>query len=99
MGREARCRVRAGGQAADARALLETDEVVVRGDLRLRLPFAAVRAVAVRGETLVLTGPDGAVELALGAAAAERWAARVRNPPTLRQRLGLADGATVAFVG
>src|SRR5262245_66460352 len=99
MGRDVRCRVRADGTEAEARVLLETDEIVVRGDLRLRLPFAAVRRVEVRGGTLVLDGPDGEVELELGAKDAERWAERVRHPPTLRQRLGLADGASVALVG
>jgi hypothetical protein len=99
MGREARCRVRAGGREAEARVLLETDELIVRGDLKLRLPYAAVSSVEVQGGTLRLAGPDGPVEIDVGAAEAERWASRIRNPPTLRQRLGLADGATVALVG
>jgi hypothetical protein len=99
MGREARCRVRAGGQEAEARVLLETDELVVRGDLKLRLPFASVTRAEARGDTLLLDGPDGPVEIDVGAKDAERWAARIRDPPTLRKRLGLADDATVALLG
>jgi hypothetical protein len=99
MGREARCRVRAAGREAEARVLLETDELIVRGDLKLRLPFAALTRVEARGDTLVLDGPEGPVEIHVGAKEAERWAARIRNPPTLRQRLGLADDATVALLG
>src|SRR3954453_9284447 len=99
MGREARCRVRAGGREADARVLLETDELIVRGELKLRLPYAAVSSVEAHDGTLRLVGPEGPVEIEVGEADAARWAARIRNPPSLRQRLGLADGATVALVG
>jgi hypothetical protein len=99
MGREARCRVRATGREVDAKVLLETDELIVRGDLRLRLPFAALTRVEARCGTLLVDGPDGPVEIDVGEKEAERWAARIRNPPTLRQRLGLADDATVALLG
>jgi hypothetical protein len=99
VGREARYRVRAGGREAEAKVLLETDELIVRGDLKLRVPYAAVRSVEVRGGTLVVHVPDGPVEVDVGEADAERWASRIRNPPTLRQRLGIADDATVALLG
>src|SRR5262249_17443079 len=99
MGRDVRCRVRAGGREAEARVLLEPNELVARGDLKLRTPSGAVRGVGVRGDTLAVDGPDGPVEIDVGAADAERWAARIRNPPTLRQRLGLADDASVAVFG
>jgi hypothetical protein len=99
MGREARCRVRAAGREVETKVLLETDELIVRGDLRLRLPFATLTRVEARCGTLLLDGPDGPVEIDVGEKEAERWAARIRNPPTLRQRLGLADDATVALLG
>ena len=44
MGREARCAVSHDGQEAEAKALLETDELIVRSPFRLTVPRAAIRS-------------------------------------------------------
>ena len=41
MGNEARCKVRFGKQESEGKALLETSEVLFRGDFRLKIPFPA----------------------------------------------------------
>ena len=46
MGNEAQCRVEIGGEAADAKALLETEELIVRGALRAKIPFRETKDVA-----------------------------------------------------
>ena len=79
MGLEATCRVRVGGQTAEARVLLETDEVRVRGDLRVAIPLAAVTRVEAADGRLSLTWPAGTATFDLGPAA-ETWAARIRSP-------------------
>ena len=44
MGREARCAVSHDGQEAEAKALLETDELIVRSPFRLTVPRGEIRA-------------------------------------------------------
>ena len=98
MGDEARATLRYGGQVAEGKAQLETDELVFRGDVRLRVPFRAVRSVEAEGGRLLLRWDEDQAELDLGAKA-ERWAERIRNPKTLVDKLGVKPGQAVAVVG
>jgi hypothetical protein len=101
MGAEAVCTVRVGGEATEAKVLLETDEVIVRQPLKLKLPFRAIVDVSVDGDDLVLVTADhGRVELHLGNKTATRWAAKIEHPPTLADKLGLTKpGDTTKLVG
>jgi hypothetical protein len=49
MGREIRCRVRHDGQEAEAKAQLDTDELIVRSPFRLTVPRAGIRSATVAG--------------------------------------------------
>ena len=74
MGNEANCAASLGKQKARGKALLETSELIFRGDggLRLKIPFSSVKsAKAVNGE-LRLEVPEGLAVFALGAKA-EKW--------------------------
>ncbi len=68
MGNEANCAVSVGKQKARGRALLETSELIFRGEdgaLRLKIPFSSVKsAKAVNGE-LRLEVPEGLAVFAL----------------------------------
>lgn len=84
-----------GGQA-----LLESGEIVLRAGYRRRIQLAAIAAVAVEGDELRLTVYDETIALGVGAAEARRGATKIASPPpTLRAKLGLADGAKVLVVG
>ena len=52
MGNEALCRVAYGGEAAEAKVLLETEEIIVRGAMKLRIPFKEGERVAADGGAL-----------------------------------------------
>lgn len=101
MGLEAACLATLGNTSSRGKALLETTELLFRstsGDLRARVPLADVKAVTVAGETLTVKWRGGALALRLGAAA-EKWAAKIRNPPSRLDKLGVKPGARVALVG
>ena len=54
MGNEVKCRVRFGKQESEGKALLETSEIIFRGDFRLKIPFATMKSVkVVDGESAV----------------------------------------------
>ena len=98
MGSEAVCSVRYGSQASEGRALLETSELIFRGDFRLRIPFAEITSLADEdGELRVGYAGDVAVfELGHNAGA---WAAKIRNPRGLLDKLGVKPGMRVAVLG
>lgn len=98
MGNEARCRVEIDGQSADAKALLETDELIVRGDLRARIPFRDAQDVAARDGVLHLVWAGKPVLLHLGADA-PKWAEKIRNPKSVADKLGLKPGQIISLAG
>jgi hypothetical protein len=99
VGREARCLVRHAGQEAEAKALLETDELIVRSPFRLRIPRGSIAAASVEGRRLEVAYDGGPLTLELGEREAARWAADIANPKTLADKLGVKAGQRVLMVG
>jgi hypothetical protein len=100
MGREVRCRVRFNDEVGEGKARLETDELIFRGPFRLRLRFCEMTSVeAVDGRLEVTVPGGGAAAFELGPAEAERWAERIRHPPSLMDKLDVKPGARVAVLG
>src|SRR5262245_1221130 len=99
MGAEAKCTARVKGRTHVGTARLESETLQFRGrDVRLSIPFKAMKRVeAVDGE-LRVTSPDTSVALELGAAAA-KWADKINNPPTRLQKLGVKPDWRVSAVG
>lgn len=106
MGLEVVCTVKVNGKAAEAKALLETSELIVRGDpsvplktrLRLKVPFSEIVSADVRDGELVITHSGGQVSLALGPKATT-WAEKIKNPKGLLDKLGVKPGMGIAVVG
>ena len=98
MGKELNCSVRFGKQQSEGKALLETSEILFRGDFRLKIPFSTIRsAKAVDGELRLQTA-DGLAVFYLGAAA-EKWCDKILHPKSRIQKLGVKPGAKVALLG
>lgn len=98
MGQEAQCVVSHDGQVSEGKALLESDELLFRGEFRLRIPFADVRRVEASAGRLSVTTAGGTSVFELGERAA-RWADRIVNPKTLVDKLGVKPGARVSLLG
>ena len=98
MGLEAKCVVRVGGAAHEGTALLETDDLIVRGPARLKIPLASITSVDASAGVLRVSHGGGAAELELGEAAA-KWAERIRSPRSLLDKLGAKPGMTVSVLG
>src|SRR5258706_10841366 len=99
MGREAIVNAIVDGRRTKGKALLEEAEVILRGDVRARVPFAEIEDLAVSGDTLELKWSGGTLALELGAVAAGKWLERIKNPPSRAKKLGLKAGLRVALVG
>jgi hypothetical protein len=88
-----------GRKTADGKALLETDELIFRGDdLRLSIPYKSILQVDAKGGTLRVTSTAGTAAFDLGDAAA-KWAEKIRNPPSRIEKLGIKTGQRVLLVG
>lgn len=98
MGDEAHCAVRFGDRLAHGKTLLESDELLFRGDPRLKIPFASIRSVSAKDGWLTVVFPDGEASFELGRAA-ERWAGKIRKPRGLLDKLGVKPGLRVVVLG
>jgi hypothetical protein len=99
VGREVRCLVRHDGEEAEAKALLETDEVIVRSPFRLTVPRSAIASTRVDGPRLEIGYEGGPLVLELGQREAAKWAHDIANPKSLADKLGVKSGQRVRLVG
>src|SRR4051794_2281391 len=97
MGNTAKTRVRIGGKSYDADALLETSELIVRGEKRLRVPFSEVRSPRAENGALsfVFNGDDVVIELGKDA---PKWLEKIVNPKSVIEKLGVKAGHRVSLV-
>jgi hypothetical protein len=98
MGSENNCTVHFDGQRSDGKALLETDHLIFRGTFRLNIPRKAITKLDAEAGSLRVTFPEGTAVFELGPAAA-KWAEKIRNPPSLLDKLGVKEGMRVAVLG
>jgi hypothetical protein len=98
VGNEAACKVKFGKQQSEGKALLETSEILFRGDFRLKIPFSTIKsAKAVEGELRLQTA-EGLAVFHLGAAA-EKWCDKILHPKSRIEKLGVKPGAKVSLLG
>jgi biopolymer transport protein ExbD len=101
MGYEAKCRVQVDDgkgkpRIADGTVLLETDDLIVRGDARVKVPRRDVRDVTRRAGVVIVTAPGVTVGLTLGEPAASKWEQKLKEPPKrLIDKLDVKPGAKV----
>jgi hypothetical protein len=98
MGRELLCTVRSGGKTTTAKTLLEANEIIVRGDLRLKISFSSLQSVVARDGELHLKWPEGSAVFEIGDHA-ERWAHKILHPKTTVEKLGIRPGFVISTLG
>ncbi len=98
MGNELKCTVRFGKEASEGKALLETSEVLFRGEFRLKIPFASIKsAKAADGELHLQTAKALAV-FEIGSAA-EKWREKILHPKTRIEKIGVKPGEKISLFG
>ena len=97
MGHELPCTVRSGGKTASGKALLETSEIIFRGDFRLKIPFGSLMSVVAHEGELRLKWADDSAVLELGEQA-EEWAHKILHPKTTVEKLGIKPGLVISAV-
>jgi hypothetical protein len=98
VGSEVQCTAWWGKQESEGKALLETSEILFRGEFRLKIAFATIKsAKAVDGELRLQTA-QGAVVFGRGPAA-EKWRDKILQPKSRLEKLGVKPGAKVSLLG
>ncbi len=97
MGAEAACIVTFGSKTSAGKALLETREIIFRGEFRLAIPLAQITALDASGGKLTVTWPEGAAVFDLGPQA-EKWAAKIRSPKSVIDKLDIKPEHRVAVL-
>ena len=99
MGQELNCKARLrNGSALAGKAQLETDYFLFRGTERIKISFGELTGVKAESGVLILEFPNGPAQFELGSAA-EKWARKILNPPSLMEKLGVHADLTVRLVG
>jgi hypothetical protein len=80
-------------------ALLETSEIIFRGDFRLKIAFSEIQSARVTNGDLELRTPDGVAIFELGAGIAEKWCDKILHPKTRVEKLGVKTDARVVLLG
>ena len=98
MGNEAFCKVRFGKQESEGKALLETSEILFRGEFRLKIPFSMIESAKVGDGELRLQTRQGFATFELGAMA-DKWLQKILHPKSRTEKLGVKPGAKVSLIG
>jgi hypothetical protein len=100
MGREAEGHAVWRGVSGAVKALLESDGIILRGEVRGRLPRAGLMGWRVEGEDLCLRSDGEPLVLTLGAKEAAAWVRALEKPvPSLAAKLGVSGVARVWVIG
>jgi len=95
VGSEQLCTVRAEGKTSKGKALLETSEIIFRGDFRLKIPLASLQSTVAKDGELRLKWEGGSAIFELGETAA-KWADKILHPKSTAEKLGIKPGLTVS---
>ena len=98
MGREIACLAHFGGKSARGKALLETNEILFRGEFRLKIPLVSIEEVKASDGELRVKTADGLAVFELGDRA-EKWREKILNPKSLLDKLGVKPGENVVLHG
>ena len=98
MGQEVVCTARWGGKSVRGKALLETAEIIFRGEERLKIPFAAILGMEAKDGELRVKMAERLVIFELGERA-EKWREKIANPKSVVEKLGVKAGEPVAVFG
>ena len=98
MGQELACSVLTEGKSHRGKVLLETTEILFRGDLRLKIPFTSIEQMEAKEGKLHVRTKDATYVFELGSKA-ETWRDRIVNPRSLLDKLGVKPGDSVSLQG
>jgi hypothetical protein len=99
VGNEIKGAMRIGKKRSAGKVLLETNELIFRGDTPLKIPFASMKSVEARNGDLLVHVADELLAFEVGEKAAAKWRDKIRHPKSRVQKLGVPAQARVSVIG
>ena len=98
MGNEFNCTLRHNGKCFTGKALLESKEIIFRGETRLKIPLTAIKSIQADDGELHVTTKDGLSIFELGPQA-EKWRQKILSPKSVLEKLGVKPAQSVSVIG
>ena len=100
MGLEVETTCTHAGQTFKVKALLESTELILRGDLKRKLPLTSLTNVRTSNKALTFSANGESYALALPVDKAATWAKKITGPPpSLAKKLGISAEALAFVIG
>jgi hypothetical protein len=98
VGNELACTVHHQGKCFSGKALLESGEIIFRGETRFKIAVSAITGLQAKDGELHVQMKEGAFIFVLGPQAA-KWCEKIANPKSVLDKLGIKPGQTLSLVG
>jgi hypothetical protein len=98
MGNQLPCTLLHQGKTYSGKALLETSELLFRGETRLKIALAAITSAKAKDGELHLRTKEGLAVFQLGPQA-EKWREKIANPKSVVEKLGVKPTQSVSVLG
>lgn len=99
MGRVVVCQGSLGAARGEVRAMLESEVIQLRGDVHANVGVAGLRNLRAEGGLLLAVADGEPLALELGEKEAALWVRKISHPPSLADKLGVAEGLAVHVHG
>jgi len=85
MGAELLTKVKIGSKLIEAKVLLGTSEIIIRGEYGMKIPFNEMKLLAAKNGSLTFSFEGKSVSIDVGEKAA-KWLGKIKNPKKAKQR-------------
>lgn len=100
MGKEASCLCQYSRQTYQVKVVLESTELIFRGELKKRIARTSISSVTTSDKNLSFQADGEIISLTLGEVEAARWQRALQTPPpSLAQKLGITLNTCVQIYG
>lgn len=97
MGTEATTRVNIGTKRAEAKVLLETGAIIIRGESAMTIPFKEMKSLTSKDGVLSFSFKGKRIAISVGAKA-KRWLEKIKNPKSVLEKLGVTADSKVSVI-
>lgn len=98
MGQEKDCSLLWQAETHNGKAVLESTEIIFRGDIRLKILFSEIQELTATAEALRIRTPRGTAVFGIGDLA-EKWRHKIANPKSMLEKLGIKPSQEITVLG
>ena len=99
MGATLACKLKLDGKSYDGTAMLETEHLEFKGEVRLKILFKSIKRAAVEKDALKILFESREAVFLLGESTAEKWLQKILHPKSLLDKLGVKPENAVVVLG